>query len=186
MATASIKPINSANRPKEQKRESFPKDRKFLRSNSAVIAAYRARYPVKTAVWLHIDTGAPIRTCEYWLEKDRLPSEAIWALLQTDMGINYLVAGMSAMRPNLPSWFTWLLKLGLTASVLRRRAADRRLLEKTLGADRDLAAAIARTEAALAVSDEDFHRPYVDALRAMGGVPGGAMAPPSDTGSGDS
>lgn len=155
---------------KEQTPQNLRDARSFLRSNFAVMQKLRTIYPVKTAHHLHLLTGFPLRTCEYWLSKERLAPEAIWALLHSERGLEFLVAGMCDARPK---WFGWLLRLGIAGSVMRRRAADRRLLEQTLDAENDLAKAIASTTA---LSDEEFHRPFLDALGSMAGVQNRPMA----------
>jgi hypothetical protein len=57
-----------------------------------------------------------------------------------------------------------------------RRTMDARKLQEATNEYRDLRARIARIEAALLASDEDFHRPQIDALqqslRGLGGVAG--------------
>jgi hypothetical protein len=157
---------------KEQTLQTLREDRNILRSDSSVLHAVKQNYPVKTAVYLSQLTGAPIRTCEYWLSTDWLPSEAVWALLKSEDGIQYLAAGMEDARPE---WWKRLLRLGIAASAMRRRAADQRLIEQTLEADRDLNQAIARATA-LSVQDEEFHRPFADALNSFLGVPDRALA----------
>lgn len=52
-----------------------------------------------------------------------------------------------------------------------RRAADVRIVEEARHERAALADRIARLEAALRLSDEDFHRPDLDALRGLGGPP---------------
>jgi hypothetical protein len=91
--------------------------------------------------------------------------------LQSEAGLEFLVAGMGEARPK---WFGWLLRLGVAGSVMRRRAADKRLLEQTLDAEHDLAKTIAATAM---LQDEEFHRPFLDALGAVGGVQDRGMAP---------
>jgi hypothetical protein len=159
----------NAKSSKEQTGQGLRQDRSFLRSNYAAVQKLRTIYPVKTAHHLHLLTGIPLRTCEYCLSKERLSPEAIWALLQSEHGIHFLVAGMGDARPK---WFGWLLRLGVAGSVMRRRAADKRLLEQTLDAEHDLAKTIATTAM---LQDEEFHRPFLDALGSMGGVQGGGV-----------
>ena len=164
----------NAKAAKEQTHEDLPKFRSFLRSNAAVMKKVRQVYPVKTAHYLHLLTGYPLRTCEYWMSRERLPSEAVWALLQSERGLEFLVAGMSDARPK---WFGWVLRLGVAGSVMRRRAADKKLLEQTLDAERDLANTIAATAM---LQDEEFHRPFLDALGEAGGIQNRAVATPKE------
>lgn len=158
---------------KEQTRETSRRVRNYSRSDFLVLQKFRDLYPIKTAVYLSEVTGVPVRTCEYWLSHETLPSDAIWALLRSQHGLEILAAAMHDARPE---WWKRLLRIGLISSVMRRRERDLDLLKKTLGADRELTAAIARTTA-LSVSDEDFMRPYVDAVGAMGSGNDRTMAP---------
>lgn len=167
-----------AKRPKEQTRVALRERRNYSRSNVLILNKFRDLYPVKTSVYLSEVTGFPVRTCEYWMSKDTLPAEAIWALLQSEHGLELLTAAMHDARP---SWWKRLLKVGLIASVMRRREADLRLLQKTLDADRDLTSAIANSTA-LCLHDEEFHRPFLDAVGAMAGVQNSAVAEPSKRG----
>lgn len=59
---------------------------------------------------------------------------------------------------------------------IRRAAADRQALKETRSEYAALTARIARLEAALSVQDEEFHRPGVDALRAVAGGDRRALA----------
>ena len=142
----------------EQTRESLRDRRNYSRANFLVLNKFRELHPVKTAVYLSEATGFPIRTCEYWLSNETLPSDAIWTLLQSRHGLEILAVAMHDARPE---WWKRLLRVGLIASVMRRRETDLRLLEQTLGADRELTIAIAR---ATSLSEDEFHRPYVAAL----------------------
>lgn len=163
----------------EQSRAGLRTRRNYSRSNVRIINKFRDIYPVKTAAYLSGITGFPVRTCEYWMSKDTLPSEAIWALLQSEHGLELLAAVMADARP---VWWRRLLRVGLIASVMRRREADLRLLKQTLDSDRELTAAIAGATA-LSLHDEAFHRPFLDAVGAMAGAQDSAVASPSKDGS---
>lgn len=154
--------------------EPFGVSRRPLRTVPAVMQKAQALFPSKTALHLSEITGFSTRSCEAWLAGDaKIPSEAIGSLMRSDWGLEFIVAIMADSRP---SWWSWLLKVSVTASVLRRRAADRRLLERALSADREMADAIARAETALVFQGEEHHRPYLDGLDALAGVSGGAVA----------
>ena len=115
------------------------RNRKPLQSNAAVLQKVRDEFPVKTAVYLSDLTGQPVRTCEYWIANQTLSPEAIWALLRSERGLQFLIAGMDGARPQ---WFAQLLRIGAVSSVMRRRDADLRLIRRVLGADDNLAAAL--------------------------------------------
>lgn len=173
MPTASVVLGGNAKTRKEQTRGSLRRVRNYSRSDFLVLQKFRDLYPVKTAVYLSEVTGFPVRTCEYWLGHETLPSDAIWALLHSQHGLEILAAAMHDARPE---WWKRLLRVGVIASVMRRRERDMDLLKKTLGADRELTAAIARTTA-LSISDEEFMRPYVDAVSTMAGGTDRPVAP---------
>lgn len=172
-ARTSSKTAVGANIHREQTNQTLRKRRKVSGSTRRVLDRARSIFPVKTAHYLHLLTGYPVRTCEHWLAKGRMPDAAMWALLQSEHGIRFLVAGMEGARP---AWWSRLARVGLLTNVLRRRAADLRLFKDVVEADRDLTDAIARAETAAAFQDEKLHRPYVDALREMGGLSDSAVA----------
>lgn len=148
--------------------------RSSLRTTARVMQKARGLFPVKTAAHLSEITRFSLRSCEAWMAGDtKMPADALTALLHSDWGLDFLVC---VMAQNRTRWWTWLLRAGAAATVIRRRAADRRLLESVLNADRDLADALARTEVALSFQDQDATRPLLDALGAMGGVPGRSLA----------
>lgn len=164
-----------AKKPREQTRAPLRRVRNYSRSNFLILNRFRDFHPVKTAVYLSEITRAPVRTCEYWLAEDTLPADAIWALLQSERGLEYLTAAMADARP---PWWKRLLRVGLIASVMRRRETDLRLLQKTMESDRDLTTAIARATA-LSFHDEEFHQPFIDAVSAMDRVSSVPVAAPS-------
>lgn len=138
------------------------KTRTELRLTAAVMQQARSCWNVKTRLHLAEITGYSVRACESWLAGDRkLPADALAALIRSEWGLNFLSVVMAESR--VP-WWRRLLRINLTASVLRRQAADRRLLEKTLREDDELSDALARAEVACTFRDEEFHRPFLDAV----------------------
>lgn len=125
----------------------------------------RSLWPSKTADHLLVITGYSLRHIRAWLAGDaKIPSDALASLLHSEWGLEFLSAVMAESR--VP-WWRRLLRINLTASILRRRAADRRLLEHALEEDQEVCDALARAEVALAAGsfrDPDFYSPHSDAL----------------------
>jgi hypothetical protein len=163
-----------ANLPKEQSAENLRGDRKFLRSNGRVLRRVRALYPVKTAIYLHQITGEPVRTCEYWLSKDRLPSEAVWALLHSEHGMDFLIDAMGDARPK---WWTWLARIFVVTDAICQRDAAEARLKSTVGTARETTDAISRArQAAQIVHDQEPYSPRPDAVHAMASISDSALA----------
>lgn len=97
-------------------------------------------------------------------------------LLRTPAGFKYLSAVMS---DSTMQWWRICAPLMEIADVqamqIRARRKFSNAVKGALDADADLSAAIARADVLL-VQDEDFHRPHVDAVRAMARVPHRAVA----------
>lgn len=76
---------------------SYGRTRNFLRFGPRVMQTARGIFPNKTAHNLAGITGDPVRTWEYWLSKERLPGEALAALLESEHGLQFLdaIAGQS-------------------------------------------------------------------------------------------
>jgi hypothetical protein len=72
--------------------KSCGRNRNTLRFGSRVMQAARGIYPTKTAINLSLLTGDPVRTWEYWLSKERMPAEALGALLESEHGMEFLEA----------------------------------------------------------------------------------------------
>lgn len=102
--------------------------------------------------------------------------EDIAAMLRSEHGFEFLTAMMGDARP---TWWRILRPLMEVAETQKMQERARRRLQSVikgaLDADRDLTAACARAEA-LAVQDQEFMGSHIDALRATGGLPRGAMA----------
>jgi len=148
--------------------EVFVKCRSAVRISAPIADRARALWPVKTSAQLSEITGFSQRACEAWLSGDaKIPSDAVAALIRSAWGLEFIV---SIMGPARPSWWSWFVRAGAVASAMRRRADDRKLIERAMGADHELTATMGKAAAALSVSDEEFHRPYLDALSSMAGA----------------
>lgn len=158
----------------KQAEEVFGKSRSKIRISGPIIARAREFWSVKTAAHLAEITGFSQRACEAWLDGSaKIPSDALAALIRSEHGLQFVVAIMGDWRP---AWWAWFLRLGVVGGAMRRRAADRRLIEKAMEADDGLAATMARATDALCVQDENFGRVFADGFGAMARAPDRAMA----------
>ncbi len=148
-----------------------------LRLTADVMRAARNRWSVKTRLHLAEITGYSVRACESWLAGERkIPADALAALIRSDWGRDFLAAVMAKSRA---PWWRRFMRIDIVASVKRRHAADRRLLEQVLEADCETSDAIARAEATLAavsIQDPEFHSVGRDALRNALRIPNGSVA----------
>jgi hypothetical protein len=103
----------------------------------------------------------------------RFTDEDIALLLRSERGIDYLVAIMGDAEPDW--WRRFKAHVAVTNAARVQRAA-RRQLEEAVDAGAELAATIARAEAALSFQDEDFRRPHVDAQRSVARTQNRAVA----------
>jgi hypothetical protein len=136
--------------------------------HAALVAAVRKVFPVKTWAQLAALFKVSERTAKYRLAcKREFTAHEIAQLLRSEGGQEVLA---TLMADTTPVW--WLRYLEQTDLHTARRKAARlkRELQETLNAVDATAAAIARAEHAAVISDEEFHRPHVDALRSMAGV----------------
>jgi hypothetical protein len=141
------------------------KSRNYLRTNYLVMQKARSLFPYKTAQHLSEITGYPTRTVEYWVSKDRLPGEAIGALIQSDLGLEFVEA--IAERT---SWFRKIRKaLSLSDEKINT-------VREAQHAATELAAAIARATAATGLRSEELDRREVDERRAIAGLSDRAVA----------
>ena len=144
------------------------RDRRKLRTNQLVMETSRRLFPRKTAIHLVAITGYSQRAVECWLSNSaRIPSDAIASLLHCEFGREYLSA---IMVDATPIWWRKAIAYFAAVDALSLQRAAKRRLREAVDADADLTAAIHRAESLLA-GDPDFHRPQIDALRSMGGVP---------------
>lgn len=157
-------------------------DRKLPRWNVQVVRVARELFTLKTAQTLAALTGYSVRTCEYWLSPTNpvpIPGDALAALLHSEFGRQFLEA---VMDQSPAAWWQSALSYFGILDAMRFQRKARHKLKAAIDADDDLAAAISRSEAALAVQDEDFMRPHADALRSMGRVPNSPLASPAGKG----
>lgn len=151
-------------------------DRNIPRLNSQVAHVARELFTLKTAQTLADLTGYSARSCEYWLSPTNpvaIPSDALVSLLRSEFGRQFLEA---VMDQSPAAWWQSALSYFGILDAMRFQRSARRKLKAALDADNDLAASIARSEAALSFQDEDFMRSHVDGLRAQGSPSHRAMA----------
>jgi hypothetical protein len=154
--------------------EMFVHTRTPVRITGPLMRAAQSLFPSKTAPEIAAIAHVSVRAVEHWMSGDReISTDALARLLRSEHGLQFLVALMGEARPR---WWTWFLRIGVVSRVLRRRQADMKLLREAIDADRDITAAISRADALL-VQDEEFHRPFADALGAMAGLQNRALAP---------
>lgn len=145
------------------------RSRNHLRSNYAVMQRARSLFSSKTAWRLSEITGAPVRTVEYWLQKDRLPTEAVAMLLRSQFGMEFLAVLMADARPK---WWISVQKAFRLGEMRRQKQQ----LDEAIREAEQFEATLTQSEAALRVLDEDFVSPHLNALRTMARVPNSAMA----------
>jgi hypothetical protein len=153
--------------------QSVGKSRTVVRITGPLMRCAQSLFTSKVAPEIAAIAGVSVRAAERWIAGEReISTDALARLLRSEHGLQFLVAIMGEARPK---WWTWFLRIGVVSRVLRRRQADMKLLREAMDADRDVTAAIARADALL-IQDEDFHRPFADALRSVAGVPDRAVA----------
>lgn len=126
--------------------------------------------------WAHVASfikSSPRAAKHKLYEGRRYSADEVAALLRTEHGRQVLSVLMGKSKPR---WYARLLEQDAVADAhLFALKADERL--KAAVAVRDeLTAAIARTETALVIQDEAFHRNDIDGLREARGVRSGTLA----------
>jgi hypothetical protein len=130
--------------------------------------------PAKADAELAYRVGATDRACREVVNgRSTLSTEKLAQLLRSEEGIVFLAAVMANAKP---AWWVAFLEQTKIHDARRKAARLQRELRETMNAVDETAAAIARAEHAAAVSDEEFHRPHVAAMRAAAGLPDRAMA----------
>ncbi|MBX9883848.1 MAG: hypothetical protein K2X68_02630 [Novosphingobium sp.] len=163
-----------AEKPKTRTERNCGENRTGVRWNIEVMRVARTVWPVKTAWNLHNLTGYGLRSCEYWLEgRSAIPSDALVALIRSHWGREFLAGLMVQAQPR---WWVKVCSYFSALDAMAMQRIARRRLKEAVDADSELSASIARADALL-VHDEDFYRPHLDGVRAMGGVPDRALAP---------
>lgn len=144
------------------------KDRNYLRTNYLVMQKARTLFPYKTAQHLVELTGYPLRTVEYWLSKNRMPGEAIGALIQSEHGFAFVEA-----MADRTSWWR----------IVRRALslADEKIntVREAQHAATKLAAAIARATAATGLRPEELGCDEIDEQHGIGRVRHRSVAAPA-------
>lgn len=148
--------------------ETFTRSEQIGHANKAFTRAFRAVFPRKT--WLAVSEKLAIseRVAKHRLAGSREYSiQEAATMLQSEEGLTFLSALMADATPRW--WMAFKQQVAIKDARRLERAARRRLQE-AIDADADLTAAISRADSLLQ-GDEDFHRPQVDALRAIARVP---------------
>jgi hypothetical protein len=147
--------------------------------NFAIVSRIKSLYATKTAQTLAHWLGISPRTAKHRLSCTREFSvEEIGTLLHSEHGFE-IVAAIMATSPKQPEWWRICSPVMEAANIRRMQMlAQRRIskaLEEALDADRNLTDTIARAES-VAVQDQDFYRPHLDALRSTGRAQNRAVA----------
>jgi hypothetical protein len=131
-------------------------------------------WPVKPDYELAYRVGSSDRACrEIVAGRAVISTEKLALLLRSEEGIVFLAAIMADAQP---TWWARFIEQTKIHDARRKAARLQRELRETMNAVDETTAAIARAETAAAVSDEEFHRPHVDALRSMARVQHRAVA----------
>lgn len=102
----------------------------------------------------------------------RFSDDDIAALLQSDYGLQVLTAIMGDTQPR---WWRQLRAFATNIDAMKAQRIAEKKLREAMNAGEELRQ-IEQRASALLVQDEDFMRPHVDALGAMGGAAHRAMA----------
>lgn len=145
--------------------ETGGKPRNYLRTNYLVMQKARTLFPYKTAQHLVELTGYPLRTVEYWLSKNRLPGEAIGALIQSEHGFAFV----EAMAERTSWWRKVRRALSMSDDKINT-------VREAQHAASELAAAIARATAATGLRSEELDCEDADEQRGLGRIRHRTMA----------
>lgn len=138
--------------------QSADQSRPVGRAVEAVMRAARALWARKLPAELAAITGASQRHVERWLSGDRgISADHLAALIRSEHGREFLVALMADANPEWWRDTQEAMRLGW----VRRQ---HKKLEEVLRAHDSIGATIARAEAAIRVSDQEFRRPQSDAV----------------------
>jgi hypothetical protein len=156
-------------------RTGFPRSRTISPLQAAISSLLRDKNPRKTWGFLADAFGLRERQCKARLSGETCYTiEELQALLQSEDGLDFLVA---VMADATPTWWKWALKVMAIASVRRRQDADQQLLmslergaaeqsarrriQGALNADRQVSEALKRAETALGFQEPDEDRAVV-------------------------
>lgn len=138
--------------------------------SAEINAVLRAVFHRKTWAELIAITGVSERMAKHRMSQSRpYTADEIAALLRSEHGLNFLVAVMGDADPQW--WRT--VKRAFAIGTARR---EKQRLQDAINELERMDETIIRAETALAVSDADFHRVQIDALRAARGADGRAVA----------
>lgn len=137
--------------------------------HEALTNLLKGLFPRKPWAALADLVGISPRTARHRIEGTRdYSADELAELIRSEHGFEFLRLIMAGHQPH---WWRICAPLMDVAEVQRMQIAARRRLNRAVSgavdADRSIEASIARAEAALAFSDEDFHRPQLDAIRAV-------------------
>lgn len=118
--------------------------------------------------------GLQERSAKYRLAGEReFTVDELRTLLRSEVGIHFLARLMGEARPR---WWQGFLANVAAGDARRAIRKHQRELQEAINAVESLDGTLARAEAALSVSDEDFMRPHVDALRTVARAPHRTLA----------
>lgn len=158
---------------------------------AAITNIIRAKNPYKTWAFVADLFGLKERSAKHRLANTRVYTiEELQVLLQSEDGLDYLVALMADTEPK---WWWWAKQVMAVAAIKRRRAEDeqeilrletsapaevgaRRRIKGALDASRNLKAGIDRAETALGLRRPDVAGRDANAMGASASVPHRAVA----------
>lgn len=158
-----------ANRKSLRRRKSFD-------LNARIAVAARELYGAKAEKHVAVLTGYSVRACEYWFSPTKpttIPGDALEALIRSEHGRRFLAAIMDTARP---AWWRGIVSFFTLSDALAFQRTAERQLKAAIDAHDDISAAIARSEAALAVRRAKRDRAAADGRRAGAGILDRAMA----------
>jgi hypothetical protein len=159
----------------EAMRQSAVNGRRLPATNRAVVAdrinaLLRRRHPKKTAEHVSAETSIPAGTVAKWLERGSSPGAVGTLLMILAYGPEFLA---EVYAEQTPEWVKEAIAIR-AASQRTKAKIEPLLIEGLKDENRKLAARMASLEAALGISDPEYHRHTLDAL---GSIPRGDHRP---------
>lgn len=149
-------------------RQSAANGRRLPATNRAVVAErinafLRRRHPQKTAEHVSAETSIPAGTVAKWLERGSTPGAVGTLLMILAFGPEFLAEVYAEKTPE------WVKEAIATRAAAQRVKAkiEPLLIEGLKDENRKLNARMAALEAALGISDPEYHRPTLDALSSI-------------------
>jgi hypothetical protein len=133
-------------------------------------AFLRKRHPQKTAEHVSAETSIPAGTVAKWLERGSSPGAVGILLMVMAFGPEFLA---EAYAEKTPEWVKEAIAIRAASQRVKARI-EPILIEGLRDENRKLNARMASLEAALGISDPEYHRPTLDAL---GSIPRGGHRP---------